>query len=449
MIIQDIMKRIATTLFMSIFVTCIYAQQLAFPGAMGHGAYSVGGRAGKVFEVTNLNDSGEGSLRAAIEAEGARTVVFRVSGTIALESMLTIENPYITIAGQTAPGDGICLKNFPLHVTNAHDVVVRYIRIRPGIESKLIGSEIDGIEVRDSRNVIIDHCTISWTVDEALNTWHGTENVTVQYTMIANPLNKSVHEKGSHGFGASLGGKSCSYLFNLFASAVARNPSIGGNHIESTINTDFSNNVIFNHSYRTCDGKPRSINVIGNYYKPGPSTKDVVKNRIVKVDNAEKGYHFTSKWYIADNIIEGNKLVNKNNLRYGVEYDEGSSESNNILLKKCPVIETNHISAHKAYKIVMKEVGVSIKRDEQELSVINQVEGTQAVKGNGIINTVEEAGGWPELKSTEAPIDTDHDGMPDEWENKHNLNPKDSTDGAVLAKNAYTNLELYINSLVN
>ncbi|MFV0366446.1 MAG: polysaccharide lyase family 1 protein [Mangrovibacterium sp.] len=444
------MKQLKTLgiLFLMMCSAATQAQQLAFPGAMGHGATTKGGRGGTVYHVTNLNDQGAGSLREAIEATGARTVVFNVAGTIELESMLTISNPYITIAGQTAPNGGICLKNFPLHITNAHDVVVRYLRVRPGIASGLIGSEIDGIEVRDSKNIIIDHCSISYTCDEALNTWHGTENVTVQHTLIARPLHHSVHEKGAHGFGASLGGKNCSYLFNCFSSAVARNPSIGGNHIESTINSDFSNNVIFNYQYRTCDGKPRSINLIGNYYKPGPATKEVVANRIVKVDNA-KGYHFSSAWHVADNVIDGNKLVNKNNLQYGVEFDEGCNVENNILDQACPTVHTKHVSAKKAYRIVLNEVGASKPmRDAFDTKVIAEIEGKSAIVGNGIIDKAEEAGGWANLEGTQqAPIDTDGDGMPDVWEQKHKLNSNDAADGKALSKSGYTNLELYLNSL--
>lgn len=425
------------------------AQQLAFPKAMGHGAYAQGGRGGVVCRVTNLNDSGEGSLRAAVEAQGARTVIFDVSGTIALKSVLTIQNPYITIAGQSAPGGGICLKDYPLHITGTHDVVLRCLRVRPGIASGLIGSEIDGIEVRDSKQVIIDHCSISWTVDEALNTWHGTEHITVQNTLISNPLHRSVHEKGAHGYGASLGGKSCSYLFNLFSSAVARNPSIGGNHIESTIDSDFSNNVLFNYAYRTCDGKPRSINIIGNYYKPGPATKETVSNRVVKVDNAS-GYHFTSSWYIADNMIEGNRLVNKDNLKYGVEYDQGSSEELNIRKTPCPSPNTKHVSARKAYQIVLKNVG-AIKpcRDSYDERVLAQVKGELPIEGTGIIDKVEQAGGWPMLKNElSSPKDSDDDGMPDAWELWHKLNPEDATDGKLLHPSGYTNLEMYLNDLM-
>lgn len=425
----------------------VEAQQLAFPGAMGYGAYSQGGRGGQLFEVTNLNDSGPGSLREAVESEGPRTVVFNVSGTIALKSMLTISNPYLTIAGQTAPGDGICLKDFPLHIIGAHDVVLRFIRVRPGIASGMIGSEIDGIEIRDSKNVILDHCTISWTVDETLNSWHGTENITVQWCMVAEPLNKSVHEKGDHGFSASLGGQRASYLFNLFASGVGRNPSIGGNHLEHTHDVDFSNNVVFNYGYRTCDGKPQSINFIGNYYKTGPATSDVVKNRLVKIDNAQK-YGFDGHWYISGNVIHGNEAVNRNNIENGVEYDEGTSAEKNLLKEPLPVVETKHVSAEKAYELVLAHVGVTVPgRDSREQVIIGRLAGTLPFDGNGIINMVEEAGSWPELKSMPAPKDSDGDGMPDTWEKKHGLEPQNPADGKQVSKSGYSNLENYLNEL--
>ncbi|WP_372772575.1 polysaccharide lyase family 1 protein [Mangrovibacterium sp.] len=423
------------------------AQQLAFPGAMGYGAYAQGGRGGKVIAVTNLNDSGPGSLRAAVEAEGARTVVFKVSGNIALKSMLTITNPFITIAGQTAPGDGICLKDYPLHITGAHDVIVRFIRVRPGIASGLNGSEIDGIEVRDSKNVIVDHCTINWTVDECLNTWHGTENITVQWCLVAEPLNKSVHEKGAHGFTASLGGQKASYLFNLFASGVGRNPSIGGNHLEHTQNVDFSNNVVFNYGNRTCDGKPISLNFTGNYYKPGPATQDIVKKRLVKIDNAQK-YGFDGRWYIAGNVIHGSQDVNRNNIEFGVEFEDGCDADNNLLKEPLPVLETKHVSAEKAFSLVLDNAGVTVPgRDSKEQQIIDNASGKLAVIGNGIVNTIEEAGGWPELKSTPAPEDTDEDGMPNSWELAKGLDPKNPDDSSALTKSGFTNLEVYLSQL--
>lgn len=443
-------SKLKLVFFFSLFllISSAYAQQLAFPGAQGFGAYAQGGRNGKIVEVTNLNDKGPGSLRAAIEEESPRTVVFKVSGNIELASMLTIRNPNITIAGQTAPGGGICLKNFPLHIEGAHDVIVRFIRIRPGINSGLNGNEIDGIEVRDSKNVIIDHCTISWTVDECLNTWHGTENITVQWCMISEPLHQSVHRKGAHGYAASVGGKKASYLHNLIAHAPGRNPSVGGNNDAMTESMDFRNNVIFNYGHRSCDGKPSSINFVGNYYKAGPATSEKIKQRLVRIDNAQK-YGFDSHWYIADNVIHSYPKVAKDNWKNGVEWEQGTSPEINQLKTPVETVETEKQSAKKAYKDVLKNVGVIVPgRDSHEKRIVLQVDGKYPITGNGVVNTVEEAGGWPELESTTPPNDIDHDGISDEWELKHGLNPGDSADrNNDKDKDGFTNIEEYLNDL--
>ena len=446
---KHIFTRRHQLLFLSLFVSIsVMGQQLAFPTAEGFGAFSVGGRGGKVIAVTNLNDSGSGSFRAAIESSGSRTVVFRLSGTIELKSMLTVVNPFITIAGQTAPGDGICLKNFPLHI-QSHDVIVRCLRIRPGIGSGMIGSEIDGIEVRNSQNVILDHCTVSWTVDEGVNTWHNTENITMQWCMIAEPLNHSVHEKGPHGYGASLGGKRASYLHNLIADAAGRNPSVAGNNQSMTEDMDFRNNVVFNYGHRSCDGKPGSINFVGNYYKPGPVTHKEILHRLVRIDNAQK-YGFDAKWYIADNEVVGYPDALKDNWKYAVEWEKGTDPK--VIRQNQPfkIVKTKTESAEKAYQDVMQNVGViAPHRDSQELRVLGQVAGVERMNGTGIIDSVEQVGGWPTLKSKTPPKDTDHDGMPDRWEKAHGLNPENGADGKLDQNNdGYTNREEYLNSLV-
>lgn len=436
-------------LLLCLFVSVtLLGQQLAFPSAQGFGAFSVGGRGGTVIEVTNLNDAGTGSLRAAIESNGPRTIVFRLSGTIELKSMLTITNPFITIAGQTAPGDGICLKNYPLHI-QSHDVIVRCIRIRPGIGSGMIGSEIDGIEVRSSQNVILDHCTVSWTVDEGVNTWHNTENITMQWCMIAEPLNHSVHEKGPHGYAASLGGKRASYLHNLIADAAGRNPSVAGNNLSMTEDMDFRNNVVFNYGHRTCDGKPVSINFVGNYYKPGPATHKEILHRLVRIDNAQK-YGFDSHWYIADNVIEGYPEALEDNWKNAVEWDKGTDPKVIRQDKPFEIIQTKTETAEKAYQDVMQNVGViAPHRDYHELRVLGQVAGQERFEGTGIIDNVEQVGGWPTLKSKTPPADSDHDGMPDHWEKEHGLNPTNAADGNKDRDgDGYTNLEEYLNSLI-
>ena len=248
--------------------------QLAFPTAEGYGKYTRGGRGGAVYEVTNLNDHGPGSLREAIEAEGPRTVVFRVSGTIDLERPLTIRHPYITIAGQTAPGDGICLKRHPLNI-GADEVIIRYIRVRLGDET---GHDTDAISGRGHKNIILDHVSASWSIDETLSIYMC-ENVTIQWCMITESLFGSNHIKGTHGFGGIWGNNYSTYHHNLIAHHSSRNPRFasGGGF------NDYRNNVLYNWGYNSCYGGEKlvknqpdgsfDINMVGNYYKPGPATQ--------------------------------------------------------------------------------------------------------------------------------------------------------------------------------
>lgn len=265
---------------------------LAFPTAEGYGKYTIGGRGGKVYEVTNLNDSGEGSLRAAIEAKGPRTVVFRVSGTIDLKSALNIRNPYITIAGQTAPGDGICIKRYPLNIS-ADEVIIRYIRIRLGDEST---RSDDAISARYRKNIILDHISASWSIDETMSIYHC-ENVTIQWCMITESLSQSNHTKGSHGFGGIWGSNYSTYHHNLLAHHSSRNPrwASGGGF------NDYRNNVLYNWGYNSSYGGEKhqvgnpkfsdiTVNFVNNYYKPGPATdKGKVSYRIVNPGSRGEG----------------------------------------------------------------------------------------------------------------------------------------------------------------
>lgn len=246
---------------------------LAFPTAEGYGKYTVGGRGGRVIEVTNLNDSGEGSLRAAIDASGPRTVVFRVSGTIDLKSALKIKNPYITIAGQTAPGQGICIKRYPLNIS-ADEVIIRHIRVRLGDET---GDDSDAIFCRYQKNIILDHVSASWSIDETMSIY-CCENVTIQWCMISESLYNSNHIKGAHGFGGIWGSNYSTYHHNLIAHHSSRNPRFASG---SGYN-DYRNNVIYNWGYNSCYGGEKNeddpnynffeINMVANYYKPGPAT---------------------------------------------------------------------------------------------------------------------------------------------------------------------------------
>ena len=442
---------------------------LAFPTAEGYGKYTIGGRGGKVYEVTNLNDSGEGSLRAAIEAKGPRTVVFRVSGTIDLKSALNIRNPYITIAGQTAPGDGICIKRYPLNIS-ADEVIIRYIRIRLGDESK---RSDDAISARYRKNIILDHISASWSVDETMSIYHC-ENVTIQWCMITESLSQSNHTKGSHGFGGIWGSNYSTYHHNLLAHHSSRNPrwASGGGF------NDYRNNVLYNWGYNSCYGgfgtenetyNSAYFNVVANYYKPGPATEPgKVSYRIANPSIADQKGDKLGLWYIADNYIEGAseeaERVRKDNWDGGVQIDDQSFMSKIKLDEPWKVTEpvTQH-SPQEAYELVLEKVGATYpQRDPVDTRIINEVrtgvatyEGVyktvkrvaDASKISGIIDTQKTVGGWPELKSEPAPLDSDHDGMPDEWELRYGLNPNDASDGSKKYDDGYTYVEKYINSL--
>lgn len=439
---------------------------LAFPTAEGYGKYTVGGRGGKVYEVTNLNDSGEGSLRAAIEAKGPRTVVFSVSGTIDLKSALNIKNPYITIAGQTAPGDGICIKRYPLNIS-ADEVIIRYIRIRLGDEAK---RSDDAITARYRKNIILDHISASWSVDETMSIYHC-ENVTIQWCMITESLSESTHTKGSHGFGGIWGSNYSTYHHNLLAHHSSRNPrwASGGGY------NDYRNNVLYNWGYNSSYGGEKhqvgnpkfsdiSVNFVGNYYKPGPATdKGKVSYRIV--NPGSRGDDDYGKWYVSGNVIEGNKKVSINNWDGGVQPSGGDKAIDKIKLDNpWNAMKINEQSPEDAYNAVLANAGCNKPvRDAVDSRIIDEVRnGNATFEGasfkkrgrmadpslkSGIIDSQNDVGGWPELKSFPAPVDSDHDGMPDEWELKKGLNPNDAKDGAEVASNGYTNLENYLNSL--
>jgi hypothetical protein len=444
------MKHILLSLLLSLLpLASLSPQTPAIPGAEGWAAQTRGGRGGILLEVNNLNDSGPGSLREAIENPNPRTIIFKVSGTIELQSMLNVASPFLTIAGQTAPGDGICLKNFPLHIVNTHDIIVRFLRIRPGIASGLKGSELDGIEIREASNVIIDHCTVNWTNDEAVNNWHHSNFVTIQWCIIAEPLHRSVHEKGPHGYGASIGGYKASFHHNILASAVARNASIAGNNQHPTVMLDVRNCVIANWQHRSCDGKPLSINLVNNYFKPGPATLPDVDRRIARIDNAEN-MGFSCLWYIDGNHMEGNPAISADNWAGGVDYERGTSESRNRRLTPFDFAPVATQSALDAYHAVLQNAGVTVPhRDSHENRIIEQIRTNHFPLGNqGIIDSTDQVGGWPELRSAPAPIDTDRDGMPDAWEQAHGLNPADPADGNRLNPDGYTNIEKYLNSLI-
>lgn len=427
-----LLSLLATLLFMP----AVQAQQLAFPGAEGFGRFSLGGRGGQVLFVTNLNDSGPGSLRAAVEADYPRIVVFKVSGTIELQSHLRILHPRITIAGQTAPGDGICLRGYPL-VISADDVIVRFLRVRLGDEA---GRKMDGIDVSDAENVIVDHCSVSWTLDEAVNTYHGSKNITIQWCLISESLHDSRLQEG-HGFAASLGGINTSYHHNLLANNAGRNPSIAGEEDAPTINLDFRNNVIFNWGHRTLDGRPRSINVVNNYYKAGPASR---RDHIVKMQTIYDGSF--GRWY-----IDGNVMVDTAGKvhRSGIVRIDSEDVPLDSALVEAPVdfapVQTE--TAEETYERVLDAAGATLpRRDAHDVRIVAEVRSGKTTYGNGIISRQTDVGGWPELRSTYPPEDADADGMPDAWERPFTAAGDLSLESAQDADgDGYTNVEEYLN----
>ncbi|KPL20989.1 MAG: hypothetical protein AMJ75_10820 [Phycisphaerae bacterium SM1_79] len=417
----------------------------AFPGAEGFGAYSKGGRGGKVYHITTLENRGPGSLREAVEAEGPRIVVFDLSGTIRLKTPLEIRNPFITIAGQTAPGDGICLRDQTFVVAADH-VIVRYLRCRLGDGAQ--GG--DAVTIATGHNIIIDHCSASWSLDEALSSsthWPVLNDLTVQWCFITEALNP----KG-HGFGSLIRG--CqgvrySYHHNLYAHNRGRNPRPGNydrpNTPEADPNgllLDFRNNVIYNwegsHAgYNADKASITRLNYVGNYLVPGPNS---VSNGIAYSEGSpnNRGY-FAGNYY--NHILPADP--------WSVVNFGDWNKSQIATYKQSKPFETGPIvtqDAKEAYQAVLAHGGASMpRRDTVDRRIVEDV---KTGKGH-IINSQNDVGGWPELKSAAATSDRDGDGMPDEWEKQHNLNPEDASDGTSDADgDGYTNVEEYLNSLV-
>jgi pectate lyase len=412
----------------------------AFPGAEGYGAYTPGGRGGRVIYVTNLYDSGVGSLRAACEASGPRTVVFRVAGTIQLRSDLTVKNPYLTIAGQTAPGDGICLRDYTLGVAT-HDVIVRYLRSRLGDESK---HESDAIDVlHGARHVIIDHCSATWSVDECLSISGDDADITVQWCLIGESLRQSVHKKGSHGYGSlSRANGPVSWLHNLWIHNDARNPRLGDNYGKGpTFPTfDVRNNVIYDFG-GTCSGLTQGllkVNYVGNYIRPGPSSTAPTP---IHIGNVPLNSDIT--FFIRDNVFDGHDDLTADNTKFIDAYELGGKPQARTTETPFATAPTLTLPATDALAAVLASVGASRPmRDSVDTRLVADVRN----RTGKMINSQKDVGGWPDLKAGAAPADTDGDGMPDAWETAHGLNPQDAADGALDADgDGYTNLEEYLN----
>ena len=451
----------------------------AFPGAEGGGMWATGGRGGKVIHVTNLNDSGSGSLRAAIKESGARTVVFDVAGIIELQSALDIKNGDITIAGQTAPGDGICLKNYTLHI-KASNVIIRYIRCRMGDEKK---TEDDAMNLNSGdnsiKNVIVDHCSLSWCTDEC-GSFYGMTGFSLQWCILSESLRNSIHDKGKHGYGGLWGGTDATYHHNLLAHHDSRNPRLDHDYL-STLKgpVNVANNVIYNWGDNSTyggesannDNQFRKYNIVNNYYKPGPAT-------------ASGKIHFLDPWtgacsnctkktgcstivpghfYMSGNYMDGNSGMSSDNwtgttasaatistIKSGYAFTYSEKESSLSL----------H-SARDAFKAVLAYAGASLKRDTVDERIARETQnGSYTYEGSkgsskGFIDTQSDVKGWPEYAATESEAtyatDTDGDGMPDWFEEKVGLDKNSAEDGNAISidpHKRYTNLEMYLHYLV-
>ena len=351
----------------------------AFPGAEGFGAQTRGGRGGRVIAVTSLAEKGPGTLRAAVEAEGPRTVVFRVAGIIDLRKKLTLRNPYITIAGQTAPGGGICIRGERLEIA-CDEVIVRYLRFRPG---NILQKSVDAVNVHRGRNIILDHLSTSWAVDEVLSvSGEGCDKVTVQWCLITESLNKSFHNKGAHGYGSLLRTDGdVTFHHNLYAHHESRCPRPGTYGKARGILLDFRNNVIYDWGGKagyTSEDKA-TLNYIGNYLKPGPSTRD--RKYAFHVGGPATLMHFS------DNHLEGAGKGDEDNWLLVKKAKPGNRADSPF-----PVSAVATDSAEKAFERVLVEAGATLPaRDAVDKRVISEVR-----EGKGrIIDSQEDVGGWP------------------------------------------------------
>ncbi len=432
-------------------------EPFAFPGAEGFGSKTTGGRNGRVIKVTNLNDSGPGSLRAAVGTSGPRIVIFEVSGTIELLSPLNITEGNLTLAGQTAPGDGITIKNYPVFV-GSDNVIIRFMRFRMGNEKQVEGDAIWG---RYHKNIIIDHCSISWSTDEAAS-FYANQDFTMQWCIVSESLNSSLHEKGAHGYGGIWGGDRASFHHNLIAHHKSRNPRLNGfrsgvsNGPYPNDYADVRNNVIYNWRDESIyGGENGTYNLVNNYYKPGPATPASKSTRILRVSfetNPSYGPGY-GQFFIHGNFVYGSATVTANNWN-GLIYDGPTTRLLVELSEPSAFAPVTTHTAETAFNRVLTFAGASLKRDAVDERIVNEVLlGTATYTGSvtgwpGIIDSQEDVGGWPELTTLPPPVDSDGDGMPDSWEIEMKLDPnKNDANGRNLST-AYDNIEVYINSLI-
>ncbi|NDV78201.1 pectate lyase [Dysgonomonas sp. 511] len=445
----------------------------AFPGAEGGGMYTTGGRGGKVLYVTKLDDDGsEGTLRWALRQKYPRIVMFKVSGVIELKSRINLTSGNVTIAGQTAPGEGICIRNHSLMV-RAGNVIIRYIRFRMGDETKINDDALGGIR---QHNIIIDHCSMSWSTDECASFYANTD-FTMQWCLMTESLRHSVHEKGSHGYGGIWGGKNASFHHNMLSCHDNRNPRFdhpflyNSQYPESEYRgvVDFRNNVIYNWGANNCyGGEGGQFNMVNNYYKPGPASNPKTSYFIntyglckdLKGDGQIHDFGHPVL-YIAGNHFAGNPNGINNDNRKGIYPAKGGKEAKEqtkpLLINGKEKGHTTTHTAEKAFEKVLSYAGASLFRDDVDLRAVDDAaKGMATIQDggngskNGFIDTQSAVGGWQEYKSLPAPADTDGDGMPDEWEDTHGLDKHNAEDANLIPKGSigYTNVEIYLNSIV-
>ncbi len=446
-------------IFLVLFGLSLSAEEIpAFPGAEGYGANTIGGRGGAVLFVTNLNDSGPGSLRAAVAASGPRVIIFKVGGIIQLESRLNIVNPYLTIAGQTAPGGGICIAGYSVLIYGpAHDIIIRGVRFRHGDLSDENGARADalgtnGISVANTvRNVIIDHCSMSWSIDETFQVWDYSENITVQWSMITESLDNAGHpDGGPHGYGAILKSRinnaGISFHHNLLAHHRSRNPKFTSD-AGNTARFDFRNNIVYNHGTRPAlsgesDDMPRiRVNFVGNYFKYGPDTESNKMDKLLFIQ-----YQGEPQYYLQDNFVESFSAVTNDNW-LGVEYWQTNLQESDIRVNTpfaAPPVVTQ--SATEAYEFVLDYAGAIMPmRDAVDIRMVANVRN----RSGQHIDSQSAVGSWPTYAAGSYPQDSDNDGMPDDWETANGLNPNNSGDAnGDINGDGYTNIEAYINSLM-
>jgi len=454
----------------------VFAQTPAFPGAEGDGMYTTGGRGGQIVYVTKLTDDGSaGTLRWAVNLTGARIILFKVAGLIPLTSELRIKNGDLTIAGQSAPGDGICIKNYPV-VLQGSNIIIRYMRFRMGDEAseadKKAGNTAygwdgaDAIWGRDMTNVMIDHCSMSWNIDEC-SSFYDNKNFTLQWCIMAESMRNSVHSKGGHGYGGIWGGQPATFHHNILAFHDSRNPRFCGSRYSNSAaseHVNFVNNVVYNWGGNSgYAGEGGSYNMINNYYRSRTGSTGTVSYRIFSPNVQGTGNPqpegVWGVFYLKGNVMRNYPAVTTNNWLGFHPVSLGTKSISDLeatIPFSSPVISTQ--SAENAYTSVTSYAGASLKRDSVDKRIINNIlngtvsctTGSNGSTG-GFIDSQKDVGGWPAYTygETEVPVDTDADGIPDTWETAHGLNPNSITDGSSTSLDGnYTNVDVYLNSLV-